>query len=449
MHRFSICLVILSSWGAAACSADTPSSTRDGDDSGSAHGGRVGTPGTGGRSTPTTGGTAGTPDAGEADASAGIAGAPAAGGHNATGGAGGRNGTGGATGGSPHVVGKCDALAAAGTWEEITPAEVSLDSSFKTPAGDNFGDHSFVIDPQNTAHIYLGTSAQGIFESKDCGATWKKVDTGRNADKLDGGRQWTFVIDPVDPKVLYANAGYGSNNAWKSINGGVDWDEFIDPAYAAALQFGGFVHSITMDPTDHQHLIVTPHFECEIGKGPGGLPLTKGCLVETTDAGKTWKIREGTPGSGESAGQWMVDSKLWFWAEGFPGLWRTENGGESWEHVYTAGYATAGGFHLAGDPYYTGGVFSVLTSADGKSWSSLDGAPGIDFLVGDSTTLFGARGAAYWSTSAIAPKTWTRLPSPPFANPDSVRGWGIKYDPDHKLLYSLNSTDGFWRMVVP
>jgi hypothetical protein len=69
--------------------------------------------------------------------------------------------------------------------------------------------------------------------------------------------------------------------------------------------------------------------------------------------------------------------------------------------------------------------------------------------VGDSTTLFGARGAAYWSTSATQPKTWTRLPSPPFANPDNVRGWGIKYDPDHKLLYSLNSTDGFWRMVVP
>ncbi len=353
------------------------------------------------------------------------------------------------TAGAPHIVGACDALGPAGKWEEITPSAVSLDPNFQTPAGTNFGDHSVVIDPQNRAHVYLGTSAQGIYESKDCGATWKKINTGRNADMIDGGRQWTFVIDPVDPRILYVNSGYGHDNAWKSTNGGVDWDLFIDPAYAKALQFGGFVHQISMDPTDPRHLIVTPHFECEPGQGPGGLPHTKACLLETTDAGATWKIREGTPGSGEGAGQWMIDSKVWYWAEGFPGLWRTENGGESWQHVYTGGYATSSGFHLPNGPYYTGGVFGVLASDDGKSWSTLKDAPGVDFLVGDATNLYGARGAGYWSTSATNPTTWTRLPSPPFADPNTVRGWGIRYDPDHRLLYSLNSTGGFWRMVLP
>ena len=367
----------------------------------------------------------------------------------ASGGAGGKPSAGGnGTGGLPHVVGKCDALGAPGKWEEITPAEVSLDFAFKTPAGDNFGDHSFVIDPQNRAHIYLGTSAQGIYESTDCGATWKKINTGRNGDKIDQGRQWTFVIDPVDPKILYTNAGYGNNNAWKSTNGGVDWDTFIDPAYAKALQFGGFVHSITMDPTDHQHLIVTPHFECEVGQGPSGLPHDKGCLLETTDAGTTWKIREGTPGSGEGAGQWMVDAKLWYWAEGFPGLWRTENGGETWEHVYTGGYATNGGFHLQGQAYYTGGVFNLLSSSDGKAWSAIPDSPGIDWLAGDATDLFGARGAYFARTSATNPKTWTELPKPPFPKPDNLQGWGIKWDPDHRLLYSIHSVNGFWRMVV-
>ena len=352
------------------------------------------------------------------------------------------------TGGLPHHIGSCDALAPAGTWEEITPSEVSLDADFKTPAGDNFGDHSFVIDPQDSAHVYLGTSAQGIYESNDCGATWKKINTGRNGDKLDSGRQWTFVIDPDDPQVLYTNAGYGQNNAWKSTNGGVDWDELIDPAYAAALQFGGFVHMISMDPTDHQHLIVTPHFECEIGKGPGGLPLTKQCLLETTDAGATWTIKEGTPTSGEGGGEWMVDSKLWFWSEWFGGLWRTENAGATWEHVWDQGYASSSGFAAPGGDLFVGGVFGVLHSDDTKTWSSLAGAPGVDVLSGDATILFGARGASYWSTTPDEPQKWTTLPSPPFADPNTTLDWGIKWDSDHRLLYSINSRAGFWRMAV-
>jgi hypothetical protein len=203
-----------------------------------------------------------------------------------------------------------------------------------------------------------------------------------------------------------------------------------------------------MDPTDHRHLIVTPHFECEVGKGPGGLPHTKGCLIETPDAGATWTIKEGTPTSGEGGGEWMVDSKLWFWSEWFGGLWRTEDAGGTWTQVWDKGYATAGGFHLPGGAYFTGGVFGVLESDDGKTWTSLDGAPGVDFLAGDGTVLFGARGASYWSTSPSNAKTWTSLPSLPVADPNNTLGWGIKWDADHRLLYSLNSRAGFFRMVV-
>jgi hypothetical protein len=342
-----------------------------------------------------------------------------------------------------HVVTPCDGVAAPGTWEHITPAEVNLAADFETPAGENYGVHSFVIDPQDTATIYLGTSAQGIWKSSDCGATWMHIDTGTNADTIDGGRQWTFVIDPIDPQMLYTNTGYGAFGAWKSTNGGVDWEPFVDDAHLAVLQFGGFVQYIRMDATDSQHLLVTPHFECEVG-ALDGLPMTPACMLETMDAGETWSILEGTPPAGEGITQKMIDADTWFWGEGFGGLWRTGNGGESWEHVYDGGYATAAIFPIAGG-YVTGGVFSTLQSTDGIAWTSIEGSPGTEFFAGDDQTVYASRNGYYSSASTADPTTWTELPMPEFPYPDYIVTWDLQYDPDHQLLYSLNSRNGFWR----
>ena len=349
--------------------------------------------------------------------------------------------------GPPHHPGACNSLGDVGVWENITPAQVSLDPAFNTPAGDNFGVHSFVIDPLDSSTVYLGTSAQGIFKTTDCGASWVHVNTGKNGDMLDQGRQWTFVIDPVNPKNLYTNAGYSPKGgiAWKSTNAGVDWEPFISADYIKALQFGNFVHLISLDPTNPSHLIVTPHFACEVNT-VNGLPKTPNCLLETSDAGATWRILEGTPGAGEGTGHWMADSKTWFWAAYFGGLYRTIDGGASWQQVYNGGYADPGGFSPSPGKWYTGGEFNVLSSPDGASWSTVKDAPGASNVTGDATTVFVSRGSAYFSAPVADPSTWTKLNSPAFAKPDSVKAWGLKYDPEHHVLYSLNSTQGFWRL---
>lgn len=352
------------------------------------------------------------------------------------------------TGGPPHMVSPCDALPAAGTWEHITPLEVDLGEAFQTPAGENYGVHSFVIDPQDTARVWLGTSAQGIFVTDDCGASWTHVDTGTNAEVMDGGRQWTFVIDPSDPDILYTNTGYGALGAWKSTNGGVDWNPLVDAPWLSALQFGGFVQFIRMDPTDPQHLLVTPHFECEVGV-VDGQPTDTACMLETMDAGATWRILEGTPPAGESASQKMIDGSTWFWAEGFGGLWRTVDGGASWQHVYDEGYATATIVPAADGSWLTGGVFSILRSTDeGASWAAIPDSPGSDVLTGDDELLFSSRNGFYARAAADDPTTWTAMPTPTFPSPEYVVTWDLRYDPDHRILYSLNSRNGFWRIVV-
>ena len=117
--------------------------------------------------------------------------------------------------------GTCTGLAAPGTWEQITPPEAL--AQFPGPGNCRYGTGSFVVDPSTDA-VYLGTCNMGIWKTTDCGSTWVHINTGTNGKTLDTGRQWTFAIDPVDPRVLYTNSGYGamSNGAFKSIDGGVE-----------------------------------------------------------------------------------------------------------------------------------------------------------------------------------------------------------------------------------
>jgi hypothetical protein len=345
----------------------------------------------------------------------------------------------------PNIL-PCNQLSAAGMWENITPGDVNLDPGFQTPAGTNYGAHSVGVDRQNSGTVYLGTSAQGIYKTTDCGATWAHINTGRNGDKLDSGRQWFFVVDPIDSQILYTNAGYGQNNAWKSTNGGVDWDPLVSDDYVKALQFGGFVHLVALDPTNHNHLVVTPHFECEVG-AVNGLPKTKNCLLETMDAGATWTIREGKPPGGEGGGIWMDDSKLWFFSVGSDGLWRTGDGGDSWQHVYTGGYAGLGDWKLSNGKRYLGGVFNLLESSDdGANWDAIPGSPGVNFIAGTADTMLLVRDTSYYSASVSDLSTWNQLSSPPV--PAGIQAWFIGYDPDHHVLYSVDGTAGFWRMVV-
>ena len=70
-------------------------------------------------------------------------------------------------------------------------------------------------------------------------------------------------------------------------------------------------------------------------------------------------------------------------------------------------------------------------------------------LAGDDELLFGSRNGFYVTASANDPTTWSELPMPAFPDPGYITTWDLKYDADHRVLYSLNSRNGFWRLLVP
>jgi photosystem II stability/assembly factor-like uncharacterized protein len=363
-----------------------------------------------------------------------------------------------------HAVGACDNLGAAGMWQSVAPPQLNP-AGWCTPGSmgcpgsgqtSTYGAHFFALDPSTSGTIYLGTDGLGLWKSTDCGASWVKIDTGANGDMLDQGRGWTIAIDPTDTQVIYTVAGYGPSGVFKSVNGGVDWQQMLTPDIQPSIPYGGFIEKITLDPTNHQHLVVSFHDKCTNSPSGGG---EWGCLAESPDGGMSWTLTNSAAEWGEGDGQTLLDGKTWLFGNG-AGIYRTTNGGGSWTQVYTGG--ASGGVYTAKDgSYYVAGSFTTLHSTGGVTWTELKNSHGGASVNGstpitsDGTTLYSAQGAYggsepmggwYWSAPLSDPTTWTNVGN---AVPLGFGGSNLAYDADHHLLYSSNLTSGFWRIVLP
>ena len=413
----------------------------------------------------------------------------------------------------------------AGTWQNITPPALDMSNwcsvDFSTcnvgtnPSGKvgTYGTTDFLIDPMSSGTVYLGTSQLGIWKTTDCGASWAHINTGNGGTDvnggsvagslLDGGRQWTMLMDPTNSQVLYATAGYGAGGIFRSTDGGVDWSQILPTSIMSRTQYPGFIEKITMDPTNHLHLLASFHTICT-GTALPGAPIADnsnnvsvvsttsstptgastsyqgwGCLAETTDGGTTWSLTtSGYPWvNSDGPGQTMVNGTTWFYGTNGPqGLWRTTTGGvavngaPAWTQVnlYTndAGAmqplaSTIGSVYLAEDgTFYSGGNYAIVHSTDGINWTQLSGqyAPALGSQNGSSpivdtgTIVYITGSGSNWSapvsaiqgykSSAPTSGLFTKMTSPTQA----AGGLWIKYDPVNHMLYTSNNLTGFWRL---
>jgi photosystem II stability/assembly factor-like uncharacterized protein len=317
-----------------------------------------------------------------------------------------------------------------GTWEQVTPAGIA-----------NAG--AYVLDPSDSATVYLGTTNQGVWKSTDCGNTWVLISTGTNSNILNAHRQRTMVIDATG--AIYTNTS-GINGLWKSTNGGVDWTNVLTSG--ATLACGGDIEVITLDPTDSTHLLLSFHSKCNA-------PWTTGALAESHDSGASWSFTNAPQQWAEGDGQWMLNATTWFFADQFKGIWRTVDAGATWTHVminkqaaaYNAFYAspTTGAIYAAGAG---GGVHQSLDQ--GVTWTVMDGPHGSKStsVVGTGSTLYLSYGPCfggtpflpYKSATETNPTTWNVMTTPMMQ-----QGGRLVYDSNHTILYSSNCAAGFWR----
>jgi hypothetical protein len=355
--------------------------------------------------------------------------------------------------GIPPQVASCAASKVSGAWENVTAGPLAADSAT------NF---AYALDPRNAGTVYLGTITHGIWKTTDCGATWAgPINTGKtgkdasnpsvpvDAAILSGtggnGMNWTMAIDPTN-SALYTVVGYGANGLYKSLDGGVNWNQLLPASIRSATE-NGFVNHLSMDPTNPQHLIADFHVSACIGMAPPGASLASqdlktgtvvsltastptgagtpyagwGCVAETHDGGDTWSLTTaGYPDiNGDGPGIQVVNDKTWFFGTQGGNLWRTTTGGvpgkdsngnatPAWSKVNLYGSCgtasclqplnNALGFvYIASDgSFFSGGNFGVVHSVDGIDWTQISGeyAPGLyDWngsipIVDTGTTLY-------------------------------------------------------------
>ncbi|MEM9300643.1 MAG: YCF48-related protein [Pseudomonadota bacterium] len=252
------------------------------------------------------------------------------------------------------------------------------------------GGQGLAFDPQDPDRMYIGT-LRGPFASRDGGTTWLPINEQLRAEVVN------VAVDPTDPDHLLASVGFRPPNYFESFDRGETWQQIslgVDDSR-------GGTRFIFFHPTDPMILFAGVQ---SFGQGYQG-------LLRSIDGGATW-LDAGTELGGAPALDLVFDpgdpDRL-FLAANCAGVFLSENGGDTWAPLPTAG--CQGSIDIDPlDPLRL--VASSQVSLDGgASWSS--STPGgrsaerVAAVPGGTVLLAGIRdGAVYRSVDDGT--TWIR-----------------------------------------
>jgi photosystem II stability/assembly factor-like uncharacterized protein len=361
-------------------------------------------------------------------------------------------GTGGMTMRPP--VGACDSLPAPGEWQDVTPPGTS-----SKPAVNGTVGAAIIVDPFDSRTVWLGTGGENdeIWRSDDCGATWTRVNTGPGSvgdgmtyGGVGDGAQWSMQADPVDPGVLYAVSGYGAESLWKTADGGYSWTDVLAGSEYTAHADYRFVNNVSMDPTDHLHLVVSTHGGCSP-------PYDPSCIAETTDGGSSWRVLTAPEGWVEGGGLILVKRDVWIWCGS--SMMVTTDAGASWSKDVLGGgsceaeYTIRSFVPAANGRYYLGSRNGVLRSTDGVAWEHVPNTSGTLVMIAQGSAQVFA--ASQWQPSIRAARldedeAWSELTAPAQISEGSDGGIPfLAFDDAHGILYASMFSGGVARMVAP
>src|SRR3984957_4579897 len=254
-----------------------------------------------------------------------------------------------------------------------------------------------------------------------------------------GGRSLTAAGIPGDPTTCYFGGTGGGG--WKSTDGAMTWTSVFDKEGTSSI---GSIAVSTLNPNV---IYVGTGEACirgNISHGDG--------VYRSLDGGKTWK-NVGLHDS-RAIGKVIVNPTnpdiVFVAALGHPygpnterGIFRTTDGGKSWEKVLYKDENT-GGIDVAFDPHNPNILFAALWQARRTSWSMSSGGPGSGLY-----------------RSSDGGTTWKRLeehglPKGPYgkigvavaANSDRVFALIEAHNPDGGLYRSDDGGES-WELVNP
>ncbi|HEX3350195.1 MAG TPA: sialidase family protein [Acetobacteraceae bacterium] len=162
------------------------------------------------------------------------------------------------------------------------------------PGGAGLILHSLVPHPEDGEKIWVGISSAGVFHTADGGATWEPRNRGTRADYNPEDQRYPefgqcvhcLVMAPGTPDRLYQQNHCGM---YRSDDGGRSWQS-IEAGLPSTFGFPAAAH-----PRDPETLFLVPLNGDSAGRF---VPDAKAAVWRTRDGGRSWEARrEGLPQS--------------------------------------------------------------------------------------------------------------------------------------------------------
>ena len=273
----------------------------------------------------------------------------------------------------------------------LTPATASSQSLSSLP-GDFFASADYrhvgpvgnrvsavVGEPGNGNVYYVGAASGGVFKSEDAGHSWRPVFDGQAAQSIGA-----LAVAPSDPNVVWAGTGEAfirsnvsiGNGVYRSTDGGESWTHM-------GLDETGRVGRIAIHP-DNPDIV----FVAATGHLYG--PQEERGLFRTEDGGTTWErvlfsgVNSGAvdvvmnPANPRImfAATWQMQMWTWGRESGGPesGLWMSRDAGDTWTRLEGNGLprGTMGKIGLGVSADNPDRVFALIETNSNRNFEPLD-----------------------------------------------------------------------------
>jgi len=205
------------------------------------------------------------------------------------------------------------------------------------PGGGGLILHGVVLHPRDEGRMWVGISAGGVFHTVDGGATWEPRNRGTRADFLPEDQRYPehgqcvhcIVMAAGRPERLYQQNHCGM---YRSDDGGGNWRS-IEDGLPSSFGFPAAAH-----PRDADTLYLLPLNGDSAGRF---VPEAKAAVWRTRDGGATWQaLRRGLPQENCYFGvlrQAMATDRLEpagvYFGTGGGELYASADEGENWARV--------------------------------------------------------------------------------------------------------------------
>ena len=178
------------------------------------------------------------------------------------------------------------------SWEPIEALNRHPTRTDWQPGGGGLILHHIVQDPIEPDRLWVGISTAGVFHSEDGGASWEPRNTGTRMDYAPEGQRYPEVGQCVHalahaagrPGRLYQQNHCGM---YRTDDGGRSWTS-IEPGLPSTFGFPAVAH-----PRDPDTLWLFPLNGDQAGRFA---PEGRAAVWRTSDGGRTWEdLRAGLP----------------------------------------------------------------------------------------------------------------------------------------------------------